>query len=54
MEDWEDEIQEELNERVEEYLAKGLTIRQILGIFDTLRFELISNLIFIVKDEDSG
>lgn len=44
MEEWEDELQERLNEILEEYTDRGLTSRQVLGILETLKFEIIINL----------
>lgn len=47
MEEWEDELQEQLGEKVNEFLEKGLTIRQCVGVLETLKFELIGNIIVI-------
>jgi hypothetical protein len=44
MEEWEDELQERLNEIVQEQIEKGFTVRQCCGVLDTLKFELIYNL----------
>lgn len=53
MEDWEDELQEQLNEIVEEEIEKGFTVRQVCGVLDTLKFELIANMSVIeVKEEE--
>lgn len=45
MEEWEDNLQEELDAKINEYLDKGLTIRQTLGVLETIKFELIGNII---------
>jgi hypothetical protein len=53
MEDWEDELQEQLNEIVEGEIEKGFTVRQVCGVLDTLKFELIANMSVIeVKEEE--
>ena len=44
MEEWEDELQEQLNLIVEQEIDRGLTVRQVCGVFDTLKFELIANM----------
>jgi hypothetical protein len=44
MEDWEDELQEQLNELIQPEIQKGFTVRQVCGVLDTLKFELIYNL----------
>lgn len=50
MEEWEDILQEELNNKCTEYIEKGLTIRQVMGVLETLKAELLPNII-IVEDE---
>lgn len=44
MEDWEDELQEQLNEIVDREIEKGFTVRQVCGVLETLKFELIANM----------
>ena len=50
MEDWEELLQSELSEKVNEYLDKGLTTRQVLGVLETLKAEILPQ-ITIVEDE---
>jgi hypothetical protein len=52
MEDWEDELQEQLNEIVEKEIEKGFTVRQVCGVLDTLKFELIANMSVIEIEEE--
>lgn len=52
MEEWEDELQDELSEKVEEFTDKGLTIRQVLGVLETLKCELISTIIVFDPEEE--
>jgi len=52
MEDWEDELQEQLNEIVQEEISKGFTVRQVCGVLDTLRFELIANMSVVEIEEE--
>ena len=44
MEEWEDELQEKLNEICQNVIKQGFTVRQVCGVLDTLKFELIYNL----------
>lgn len=44
MEEWEDELQKQLNEIVQPEIEKGLTVRQVCGVLDSLKFELLYNL----------
>lgn len=44
MEKWEDELQEQLNEIAQREIEKGFTVRQVCGVLETLKFELIYNL----------
>jgi hypothetical protein len=52
MEDWEDEFQELLNQKCEEQIEKGFTVRQVCGVLDTLKFELIANLSVIELEDE--
>jgi hypothetical protein len=50
MEEWEDILQEELSNKCADYMEKGLTSRQIIGVLETLKAELLPNII-VVEDE---
>jgi hypothetical protein len=52
MEEWEDELQEQLNEIVQPEIEKGFTVRQVCGVLDTLKFELIANMSVIEIEEE--
>ena len=52
MEEWEDELQNELNSILEDYEEKGITIRQIIGVLETLKYELISNNLIVFEPEE--
>jgi len=52
MEEWEDEFQELLNQKCEEQIEKGFTVRQICGVLDTLKFELIANMSVIELEDE--
>lgn len=52
MEDWEDELQEQLCEIVDREIEKGFTVRQVCGVLDTLKFELIANLSVVEFEEE--
>lgn len=53
MEEWEDALQSELGEKVAEYLDKGLTLRQVFGVLETLKAELLPQ-IMILEDDDEN
>ena len=52
MEEWEDALQSELVEKVGEYLDKGLTLRQVFGVLETLKAELLPQIMIIEGDGD--
>ena len=52
MEEWEDQFQEQLSEKCDEVLEKGFTVRQVCGVLDTLKFELIANMSVLEYEED--
>lgn len=52
MEEWEDELQEELMKKVNEYIEKGLTHRQIMGVLECMKMELMPLIEFEFEDED--
>jgi hypothetical protein len=52
MEEWEDELQEQLKEIVQPEIEKGFTVRQVCGVLDTLKFELIANMSVIEIEEE--
>tara|TARA_B100000963_G_C22574893_1_gene647907 strand:- start:494 stop:658 length:165 start_codon:yes stop_codon:yes gene_type:complete len=52
MEEWEDALQTELGDKVAEYLDKGLTLRQVFGVLETLKAELLPSIMIIEGDDD--
>lgn len=52
MEDWEDELQDELGSVCEDFIEKGLTTRQIIACLGTLQFEYTANMGVIEFDEE--
>lgn len=52
MEEWEDLLQTELSEKLNEYLEKGLTNRQILGVLETLKMEILPHILIIGDEEE--
>jgi len=50
MEEWEDTLQSELGEKCNDYLMKGLTVRQVIGVLETLKAELLPAI--VVFDEE--
>jgi hypothetical protein len=50
MEEWEDILQSELGEKCNDYLMKGLTVRQIIGVLETLKAELLPSI--VIFDEE--
>ena len=47
MEEWEDILHSELGEKCTEYLEKGLTLRQVIGVLETIKAELLPNIIVV-------
>ena len=52
MEEWEDELQDELNSICEDFIEKGLTTRQIIGCLSTVKFEYTANMSVIELEEE--
>lgn len=52
MEEWEDELQDELTLVCEDFIQKGLTTRQIIACLGTLSFEYTANMSVIELDEE--
>lgn len=52
MEEWEDELQADLTECIDKYTSKGLTIRQVLGVMETLKSELLPQIIIVDENEE--
>lgn len=50
MEEWEDTLQEQLSNTVDEYLQKGLTVRQVIGVLETLKQEMMPQIMFIEEE----
>lgn len=50
MEEWEDLLQEELGDKVNEYLEKGLTTRQAIGVLETLKAEILPNIMVFEEE----
>ena len=50
MEDWEDQISEEINLIIDHNMDRGMTARQMIGILSTIKFELIANMAVIESD----
>lgn len=46
MEEWEDELQQKIIELLDEYLLKGFTTRQCLGVLVTLQHDLMPTINF--------
>lgn len=46
MEEWEDELQIKITALLDEYLLKGFTTRQCIGVLRTLEHELIPTIHF--------
>ena len=51
MEEWEDELQAILSNKIEEFLAKGITVRQVLGVLETTKMELMPQIMVVEDDE---
>ena len=52
MEEWEDELQDVLEEKCLEYIKKGLTYRQIFGVLYTVKCQLLPNIMILEDEED--
>jgi len=52
MEEWEDELQDVLEEKCMEYIKKGLTYRQIFGVLYTVKCQLLPNIMILEDEED--
>ena len=50
MEEWEEQLQAELSETLDVYLAKGFTLRQCIGVLETLKSELMPIVNFEPED----
>lgn len=51
MEEWEDELQLELSATIEDFIARGITVRQVLGVLETLKMELLPQIIMFEEEE---
>ena len=52
MEEWEDELQDKLEEVCNDFMERGLTQRQIFGVLYTLKCQMLPNIICIEGEED--
>ena len=52
MEEWEDELQLVLSNKVEDFLAKGITVRQAIGVLETLKMELLPQIIIFEAGDE--
>lgn len=51
MEEWEDELQARITDIIAEFVDRGITIRQVIGVLETTKGELLPHLM-IIEDEN--
>lgn len=52
MEEWEDELQLILSTKIEEFIARGITVRQVIGVLETTKMELLPQIMVFEEDEE--
>lgn len=52
MEEWEDELQADLVSKAREYMEKGLTMRQIMGVVECMKMEIMPTYEIEFEDEE--
>lgn len=52
MEEWEDELQSRLINTIEEFLAKGITVRQVIGVLETAKMELMPQIMMFEEEDE--
>lgn len=51
MEEWEDELQLILTSKIEEFIALGITVRQVIGVLETTKMELLPQIMVFEEEE---
>lgn len=51
MEEWEDELQLRISTEIEGFLAKGITVRQVIGVLETTKMELLPQIMVFEEEE---